>query len=88
MSGVKFLYDKIIRLPQQGVTETEGAGFSNKEQTKMVRLWIQPKRSRPNSWKHYSKQLSCYQLYSVRAVWYAYHRQMRFMGQTHATKTS
>lgn len=41
--GVKFLYDKIIRVGNQ---DNDNAPTSRKEQTRIVRLWIKRKRSR------------------------------------------
>jgi len=44
--GVKFIYDKIHRFEQQGIAQSSGPGFPSKEQTKVIRLWINRKNSR------------------------------------------
>jgi len=41
--GVKFLYDKIHRIP----TYWSGAPANNRENTKVIKLWIKRKRARP-----------------------------------------
>lgn len=43
--GVKFLYDKIFKLDQNGWWSQPAAGY-NKEPTKYIKLWIKRKRSR------------------------------------------
>jgi len=43
--GVRFLYDKIHRASNQSWSGVGGANM--KEQTKMIKLWIKRKRSRP-----------------------------------------
>jgi len=43
--GVKFLYDRIHRSSNQSWSGVGGTGL--KEQTKVIRLWIKRKRSRP-----------------------------------------
>jgi len=45
--GVKFLYDRIIRIPQRGIVNGATVGGGNqKELQTMVKLWIKRKRSR------------------------------------------
>lgn len=43
--GVRFIYDRIHRMPPQQVSNVDGPG-TKKEMTKIVRLWIKRKNSR------------------------------------------